>query len=111
MAQRPRRGDRQRRQDERNTFLDLLLAARERLILSHSGRSARDNAPRPPSVLVGELFDVLLPARRLGVRGGRRALVPAGGPGGPAAGRPAAPRLPGAARRRPPGRLAVAPGR
>ncbi|GAP35232.1 exodeoxyribonuclease V subunit gamma [Piscinibacter sakaiensis] len=62
MAQRPRRGDRQRRQDERNTFLDLLLAARERLILSHSGRSARDNAPRPPSVLVGELFDVLLPA-------------------------------------------------
>ena len=40
----PRRGDRQRRIDERNLFLDLLLAARERLYLSYTGRSVRDNA-------------------------------------------------------------------
>jgi exodeoxyribonuclease V gamma subunit len=62
MAARPRPGDRQRRHDDRNVFLDLLLAAREHLHLSHVGRSVRDNAPLPPSVLVSELLDVLVPA-------------------------------------------------
>ena len=62
MARQPRRGDRQRRSDERNLFLDLLLAARHSVYLSHSGRSVRDNAPLPPSVLVSELLDVLVPA-------------------------------------------------
>jgi len=57
MALAPRRGDRQRRIDERNVFLDLLLAARDRLYLSFTGRSIRDNAPLPPSVLVAELLD------------------------------------------------------
>jgi exodeoxyribonuclease V gamma subunit len=58
----PRRGDRQRRTDERNLFLDLLLAARHSVYLSYRGRSVRDNTPLPPSVLVSELLDVLLPA-------------------------------------------------
>ena len=58
----PRAGDRQRRNDERNLFLDLLLAAREVLHLSYVGRSVRDNAVLPPSVLVSELLEVLLPA-------------------------------------------------
>jgi exodeoxyribonuclease V gamma subunit len=62
IALRPRRGDRQRRLDERNLFLDLLLAARRVLHLSHVGRSVRDNAPLPPSVLVAELLDLLVPA-------------------------------------------------
>jgi len=57
LARDPRRGDRQRRIDERNVFLDLLLAARERLYLSYTGRSVRDNSPLPPSVLVAELLD------------------------------------------------------
>ena len=57
MARAPRRGDRQHRNDERNVFLDLLLAARERLYLSYTGRSVRDNSPIPPSVLVAELLD------------------------------------------------------
>ena len=57
MARAPRRGDRQRRTDERNVFLDLVLAARERLYLSYTGRSVRDNSPIPPSVLVAELLD------------------------------------------------------
>ena len=57
IARAPRRGDRQRRVDERNVFLDLLLAARERLYLSYTGRSVRDNSPLPPSVLVAELLD------------------------------------------------------
>ena len=58
----PRPGDRQRRFDERNVFLDLLLAARERVHLSHAGRSVRDNSVRPPSVLVAELLEALVPA-------------------------------------------------
>jgi exodeoxyribonuclease V gamma subunit len=62
MAHAPRRGDRQRRVDERNVFLDLLLAARDRVHLSYAGRSVRDNAVLPPSVLVSELMEYLLPA-------------------------------------------------
>jgi exodeoxyribonuclease V gamma subunit len=62
MSLRPRRGDRQRRHDERNLFLDLLLAARRSVYLGYTGRSIRDNAPLPPSVLVAELLDVLVPA-------------------------------------------------
>ncbi len=57
MALRPQPGDRQRRVDERNLFLDLLLAARQRLYLSYSGRSIRDNSVVPPSVLLAELLD------------------------------------------------------
>ncbi len=62
IALHPRRGDRQRRLDERGLMLDLLLAARQSLYLSHTGRSVRDNAPLPPSVLLAELLDLLLPA-------------------------------------------------
>jgi exodeoxyribonuclease V gamma subunit len=62
IAQQPRRGDRQRRDDERNLFLDLLLAARERLHLSCVGRSVRDNSVLSPSVLVSELLEWLVPA-------------------------------------------------
>jgi exodeoxyribonuclease V gamma subunit len=62
MAQQPRRGDRQRRDDDRNVFLDLVLAARERLYLSYTGRSALDNSPMPPSVLLSELMDYLAAA-------------------------------------------------
>ena len=43
-------------------MLDLLLAARDSLYLSHTGRSVRDNSPLPPSVLVAELLDILVPA-------------------------------------------------
>ena len=62
MAQQPRRGDRRRRDDDRGLMLDLLLAARRSLYLSHTGRSVRDNTPLPPSVLVAELLDLLVPA-------------------------------------------------
>ena len=58
---RMRAGDRQRGNDERNLFLDLLLAARERFYLSYTGRGVRDNAEKPPSVLVSDLLDYVLP--------------------------------------------------
>jgi len=59
MAHKPRAGDRQRRIDERNLFLDLMLSAREVLHLSYVGRSVRDNSPMPPSVVIAELIDAL----------------------------------------------------
>ena len=43
----PRRGDRNLRADDRQLFLDTLLCARDRLILSYVGRSAK-NAPSAP---------------------------------------------------------------
>ena len=58
----PRRGDRQRRGDERNMFLDLMLAATDRLYISYSGRNIQDNAELPPSVLVSDLLDYLVTA-------------------------------------------------
>lgn len=62
MAAFPQKGDRQRRVDDRNLFLDLLLAARDVLHLSYTGRNVRDGAELPPSVLVDELLDVLAAA-------------------------------------------------
>jgi exodeoxyribonuclease V gamma subunit len=59
LAQAPRHGDRQRRLDDRNVFLDLLLACRDVLHLSYTGRSVRDNSPLPPSPLVSELLETL----------------------------------------------------
>ncbi|MDB5968886.1 MAG: exodeoxyribonuclease gamma subunit [Hydrocarboniphaga sp.] len=57
MAAHPRRGDRARRVDDRGAFLDALLAARDALWIGFQGRSLRDNALLPPSVLVSELID------------------------------------------------------
>jgi exodeoxyribonuclease V gamma subunit len=54
-----RPGDRSRRDDDRYMFLEALLCARERLILSYVGRSIHDNHVLPPSVLVGELIDTV----------------------------------------------------
>ena len=62
MAAKPLPGDRQRRWDDRNLFLDLLLAARERFYLSYAGRSVLDNSIRPASVVVSELIETLVPA-------------------------------------------------
>ncbi|GAB6047580.1 exodeoxyribonuclease V subunit gamma [Methyloparacoccus murrellii] len=59
IAAAPRLGGRQRRLDDRNVFLDLLLAARERLHLSYTGCSIRDNSALTPSILLAELGDYL----------------------------------------------------
>lgn len=62
MAIAPRAGDRRPRDDDRAIMLEWLLAARDGLYLSHSGFGVRATARRPPSVLVAELLDVLVPA-------------------------------------------------
>ena len=54
-----RPGDRSRREDDRYLFLEALLSAREKLLISWVGRSINDNTVRPPSVLVGQLCDHL----------------------------------------------------
>lgn len=54
-----RDGDRNMRNDDRQLFLDLLMAAESRVVLTYSGSDARDNAPRAPSIVVDELLDHL----------------------------------------------------
>ncbi|MCB1887775.1 MAG: exodeoxyribonuclease V subunit gamma, partial [Rhodocyclaceae bacterium] len=65
MGQDYRPGDRSRREDDRYLFLEALLAARDHLHVSWVGRSIRDNASRPPSVLVGQLREHLAAGWRL----------------------------------------------
>merc|ERR1712138_147526 len=59
MAQDYRPGDRSRREDDRYLFLEALLSAREQLYISWVGRSIKDDSERPPSVLIGQLQDLL----------------------------------------------------
>ncbi|WP_292256281.1 exodeoxyribonuclease V subunit gamma [Marinospirillum sp.] len=59
MAQDYRPGDRSRREDDRYLFLEALLSARKKLVISWVGRNIRDNSERPPSALVGQLRDHL----------------------------------------------------
>ncbi|SFB87670.1 DNA helicase/exodeoxyribonuclease V, gamma subunit [Marinospirillum celere] len=59
MAKDYRPGDRSRREDDRYLFLEALLSAREKLVISWVGRDIRDNSARPPSVLVSQLRDHL----------------------------------------------------
>jgi len=54
-----RPGDRSRREDDRYLFLEAILAAREQLYVSWSGRSQVDNTEQPPSVVVSQLCDHL----------------------------------------------------
>ncbi len=58
-ARHQRVGDRDVRSEDRQLLLDALLAAREHLIVTYSGRDERSNLPRPPAVPVGELLDVI----------------------------------------------------
>lgn len=60
MANKPRRGDRSRRNEDRYLFLESILAARARLIISYTGQSVKDNTELPPSVLVSELLESLV---------------------------------------------------
>lgn len=50
-----RRGDRNAADDDRQLFLDALLAARDRLVLTYVGRSQKDNSLCAPSPVLSEL--------------------------------------------------------
>jgi len=60
MARRPRPGDRSRRADDKYLFLEALLSARRRLIITHVGFDPRDHALRPPALPVCELLEALV---------------------------------------------------
>jgi len=55
----PWRGDRSRRQDDRQIFLEWLCHGADQLVLSFMGRDIRDNSQRAASPLLAELLDYL----------------------------------------------------
>ena len=55
----PKPGDRSPRDDDRYLFLEALLSARDRLRISHVGRTLVNHDKLPPSVVVSELLDYL----------------------------------------------------
>ena len=59
LARRPRVGERDRRSEDRQLFLDAILAAKERLVILYTGADERTGQERPPAVPLGELLDVL----------------------------------------------------
>ena len=59
IAAAPRPGDRVLRDEDRYLFLEALLSARDRLIVTYVGQSVRDNKDRPPSGVLSELLDTI----------------------------------------------------
>ena len=59
LAQNFRKGDRSRRGDDRYQFLEILLSARQQLIMTYIGQSISHNDAIPPSVVISELLEVL----------------------------------------------------
>ena len=61
LAAKPRPGDRQAREDDRQLFLEAVLAAGERLCITWPGRAAQGDPrhERPPSACLAELFDAI----------------------------------------------------
>ena len=59
LARNPRTGERDVRSEDRQLFLDAILAARETLVVSYTGANEHTGAARPPAVPLGELLDAL----------------------------------------------------
>ena len=55
----PRAGDRSLREEDRYCFLEAILSAREKLVITYCGQSIRDNKTLAPSTVVSELIDTL----------------------------------------------------
>ncbi|HEX6246319.1 MAG TPA: exodeoxyribonuclease V subunit gamma, partial [Nocardioidaceae bacterium] len=70
LARDPRVGERDQRSEDRQLFLDAILAAKERLVVLYTGADERTGGERPPAVPLGELLDQL----------DRTAVAPGGGP-------------------------------
>ncbi|MBT0728354.1 exodeoxyribonuclease V subunit gamma [Rosenbergiella australiborealis] len=59
MPKQPRKGDRNRRDDDRYLFLEALVSAQHYFYISYVGCSIQDNQPRLASVLVTELLEYI----------------------------------------------------
>jgi exonuclease V gamma subunit len=54
-----RKGDRSHRADDRYQFLEILLSARQQLVMTYIGQSISHNDAIPPSVVISELLEFL----------------------------------------------------
>jgi len=59
LARDPLTGERDVRSEDRQLFLDAILAARETLVVTYTGANEHTGAVRPPAVPLGELLDAL----------------------------------------------------
>lgn len=59
LARRPRRGDRDIREEDRNLLLECLLSAREHLVISYTGQDPRGGRSVPPAGPIAELLEVI----------------------------------------------------
>ncbi|MFH0975387.1 MAG: exodeoxyribonuclease V subunit gamma [Spirochaetota bacterium] len=59
ISQKPIRGDRSRRDDDRYLFLEAIISAGQSLYISYTGQSIKDNSEIQPSVVVSELLDYI----------------------------------------------------
>jgi len=59
MAQDPKPGDRSPRIDDRYLFLEALLSAGKRLLVTYVGQSIKDGSVIPPSTVVSDLLDAI----------------------------------------------------
>jgi exodeoxyribonuclease V gamma subunit len=59
LARNPLTGERDVRSEDRQLFLDAILAARETLVVTYTGANEHTGAERPPAVPLGELLDAL----------------------------------------------------
>ena len=57
LGRRPRTGERDPRSEDRQLFLDALLAATEHVVITYTGANESSGARRPPAVPLGELLD------------------------------------------------------
>ena len=55
----PQKGDKNERLEDRYLFLETLLSAREKVMITYTGQDIRDNSPIPCAGPVGELMDVV----------------------------------------------------
>jgi exodeoxyribonuclease V gamma subunit len=78
IAREPQIGDRLVREEDRHLFLESLLAARQRFILTYVGRSARDDSPKPPSVVIEELLNVVDESFYIDTSGGENSKIETG---------------------------------
>ncbi|PJI95143.1 exodeoxyribonuclease V subunit gamma [Luteimicrobium subarcticum] len=59
LARDPLVGERDRRAEDRQLFLDAVMSASDHLVVVHSGADERTGRPMPPAVPVGELLDAI----------------------------------------------------
>ena len=59
MREKPVRGDRTRKAEDRYMFLEALLAARDHFVILYTGQSLKDNSEMSPSIFVTQLRDYL----------------------------------------------------